>query len=731
MPSAPFHLLENKTLLYSPLRCSVLMELKIAFAIGAITTVVFAWSAEALAQFTQSGLKLVGSGAVGTAEEGYRVALSADGNTAIIGAPGDGTGGIGAAWVFTRNGRSWTQQGNKMVGNGAVGIGNQGTSVALSADGNTAIVGGDRDNSNVGAAWVYTRTGGVWTQQGNKLVGTNPVGTAQQGISVALSADGNTAAVGGPYDNSDVGAVWVFTRSGGVWTQQAKLIGTGAVGSAIFQGWSVALSADGNTLIVGGYGDNTSIGAAWVFTRSGGTWTQQGNKLVGSGAVGSPIDQGVSVALSADGNTAIIGGILDNSNTGAAWVFTRSGGVWNQQGNKLVGTGASGKAFQGAVALSPDGNTAVVAGSGDGSNTGAVWVFTRTAGVWTQQGSKLVGTGAVGQAQQGSGVAVSCNTVAVGGFGDNNFTGALWIFAAWPPSHDVNGDCMSDILWYNTSSGQTLAWLVNATSVVGGGSIGSASSPWAIGGQRDFNGDGFSDLLWHNASTGQTVVWFLNGTSIIGGGSLGSVVSPWTVAGTGDFNGDGFADVLWYSSTSGQAVIWLLKGTSVIGGGSPGSAGSPWTIAGTGDFNGDAMTDILWYNNSTGQAVIWLMNGTSVTGGGSPGSVASPWAVVGTGDFNGDGKSDILWRNGTSGQLVIWLINGTTTASGGSPGSVANPWIVAQTGDFNGDLKSDILWVNPNTGQLVAWLLNSATVVGGGSLGSAASPWQVQGVNAD
>jgi hypothetical protein len=89
---------------------------------------------------------------------------------------------------------------------------------------------------------------------------------------------------------------------------------------------------------VGGYGDNSNTGAAWVYTRSGGVWTQQGSKLVGTGVIGSA-EQGRSVALSGDGNTAIVGGNVDNSLTGAAWVYTRSNGVWTQQGSKLVGTG--------------------------------------------------------------------------------------------------------------------------------------------------------------------------------------------------------------------------------------------------------------------------------------------------------------------------------------------------------------------------------------------------------
>jgi hypothetical protein len=157
----------------------------------------------------------------------------------------------------------FTQQGPKLIGTGAIG---QGASVALSGDGNTAIVSGS-------AACVFTRGNGVWTQQGNNLA---------TGTSVALSADGNTAIVGAP---TGTGGAWVYTRSGGVWTQQGdKLVGTGAAGGNVNQGASVALSADGNTAIVGGPGDNIANmgynGAAWVFSRSNGVWTQQGRPYV-------------------------------------------------------------------------------------------------------------------------------------------------------------------------------------------------------------------------------------------------------------------------------------------------------------------------------------------------------------------------------------------------------------------------------------------------------------------
>ncbi len=337
------------------------------------------------------------------------------------------------------------QQGNKLVGSGAFGSPSQGSAVAVSADGATAIVGGYYDAFGVGAAWVYVRANGIWSQQGPKLVGAGATGNALQGLSVAISGDGNTAIVGGPDDDHDsfagpaAGAAWVFTRTNGVWGQQGpKLIGAGAGGNA-GQGFSVAISGDGNTALVGGPGANNSIpftpGAAWVFTRTSGVWSQQGPKLTGTGAaVGNP-GQGVSVALSADGNTAVVGGYLDNQNTGAIWVFTRTNGVWNQQGPKLVGTGVVGVGgTQGqSVGLSGDGNTAISGASAENQGIGAAWVFTRTNGVWSQMGNKLVGAGGVGVQYQGSSVALSGDghTAIVGGISDHPL-GAAWVYVSAP-----------------------------------------------------------------------------------------------------------------------------------------------------------------------------------------------------------------------------------------------------------------------------------------------------------
>jgi hypothetical protein len=384
--------------------------------------------------FLQQGSKLTGGEEIGKGQLGESVALSADGNTALIGGFAD-NGEVGAAWVFTRSGSTWTQQGPKITGGGEVGKGRFGYSVALSTDGNTALIGGPRDNTSVGAAWAFTRSGSTWEQQGPKLTGGGETGKGQVGFRVALSADGDTALIGGPADNGFVGAAWAFTRSGSTWEQQGpKLTGAGEIGTGEF-GAGVALSADGNTAVISGGGDNGAVGAAWAFTRSGSTWAQQGEKLTGGGEVGSG-HFGFRVALSEDGNTALIGGGADSGEAGAAWVFTRSGSTWEQQGPKLTGGGEVGAGHFGySVALSADGNLALIGGLADASEVGAAWVFARSGSTWEQQGGKLTGGGEIGQGLFGYGVALSADgtTALIGGGGDNSGLGAAWVFVNAPP----------------------------------------------------------------------------------------------------------------------------------------------------------------------------------------------------------------------------------------------------------------------------------------------------------
>lgn len=379
-------------------------------------------------QFVQLGDKLLVHGSTSDPRQGLDVDVSGDGRTAVIAGPGDNNG-EGGIWVFVRQNDAWVQQGGKLLGTGAEENAYQGASVAISDDGNTIIVGGTNDAYGTGAAWVFVRSGGTWVQQGTKLVGSGATYKSNQGGGVVLSHDGNTALVGGYGDSNRVGAVWVFVRSGGVWIQQGpKLVGSGSAERPA-QGGSIDLSADGNTAVVGGSADSTEIGAFWTFTRSGDTWSQMGEKVVAPGGVGIQY-QGCDVSISADGNTALIGANGDSGLTGCARVYMREGNAWVQQGEKLVpwdvgyhsGVGSS-------VALSDDGNTAVVGAMRDDSQRGALWVFKRDAGAWSQYGIKLVGTGGSWDARQGR-VAISgdATTVFSGGVWDNSGIGATWVF---------------------------------------------------------------------------------------------------------------------------------------------------------------------------------------------------------------------------------------------------------------------------------------------------------------
>jgi phage gpG-like protein len=482
---------------------------------GAGVTFVFTRSGE---KWTQQGKALAGSGAVGGESLfGISVSLSANGNTALIGARRD-NGNVGATWVFTRSGEAWSQQGGKLVGGGETGAGQFATAVALSSDGNTALVGGSEDYVGVGAAWAFTRTGENWTQQGEKLTGGDETDTGQLGRSLALSSDGNTALIGGPDDNAKVGAAWVFTRSGGVWSEQAKLTASGESGEGEF-GLNVALSSDGNTAVIGGPADNGRVGAAWVFTRSGGKWEQQGGKLTAGGESGKG-EFGLGTALSADGNTALIGGPEDNANVGAAWVFTRSGAVWTQQGEKLTGAGEVGKAGFGlGAALSSDGNTALIGGGSDNvgpfEGVGAAWVFTRSGGKWTQQGEKLTGGGEVGKGNFGESVALSSdgNSAVMGGALDNGEVGAAWVFVR------------SGAKWTQQGEKLTGAGEIGKGEFGFGVALSSDGSTALIGGLGD---NGEVGAAWMFTRSGET--WSQQGAKVTGSGETGKGFFGWQVA---------------------------------------------------------------------------------------------------------------------------------------------------------------------------------------------------------
>jgi PKD repeat protein len=276
---------------------------------------------------------------------------------------------------------------------------------------------------------------------------------------------------------------------------------------------------------------------------------------------------------------------------------------------------------------------------------------------------------------------------------------------------DFNGDGMADLLWYNASTGETAAWLMNGSSV-SAWTVLITDPDWKVIEAADFNGDGKTDLLWYNASSGQTAAWLMNGTNVSAWTVL--ITDPdWRVTAAADLNGDGKADLLWHNKITGQTAAWIMNGTSV----------STWTVLisdpdwnviGTADLNGDGMADLLWYNATTGQTAAWLMNGTSTTAW-SAFPTDSNWKVVAAADLNGDGKADLLWRNKTTGQTTAWLMNGTERTAMASLMSDPN-WAVTASADLNGDGKADLLWYNTTTGQTSAWLMNGTNATSGANL---------------
>ena len=636
------------------------------------------------AVWNQQGEKLTGGGEVGEGKFGSSVALSDHGDTALIGAPRDSSD-IGAAWVFVRSGGVWSEQGEKLIGGGEVGEGEFGSSVALSGDGNTALIGGLRDNSHQGAAWVFTWSGSSWTQQGEKLTGAGETGEGRFGFSVALSADGKAALIGGPGDNGGAGAAWVFTWTGSTWAQQGgKLTGGGETGEGEF-GSSVALSETGDTAMIGGPEDDTATGALWAFTRSGGVWSQQGPKLTGGEEGNSQF--GVLVALSADGNTALIGGPGDNDDAGAAWVFTRSGGVWSQQGPKLTGKGETGiggiGGFGVSVALSADGNTALIGAPADNGGLfgkGAAWVFTRSDGIWTQQGEKLVGdctsncanegTGETGNAWFGYNVALSAdgNTALIGGFRDNGWQGAAWVFmrsgSTWTQQGEkLVGDCTSSCANDGTGeTGEGMFGTMVALSADGNTAlIGAWNDNSVLAGNDHYSGKGAAWVFTRSGSN-----WTQQGEKLVGDCTSNCAKEGTGETGEGRFgvsealSADGNTALIagiddnstrgaaWVFTRSGST--WTQQGEKFTGGGEAGEGEFGTNVALSAD--GDTAMIGAWRDNG-GRGAAWAY-------------VNPPTATTGAATSVGETGATLNGTLGAGGASTAYFQYGTTAAYGAS-----------------------------------------------------------------
>ena len=328
--------------------------------------------------------KIEASDAQASDRFGRLVSISSDGNTAIVGALYEDTGGAdaGAAYIFTKSGSSWSQQAKIQASDKEAGD-EFGSSVSISGDGNTAIVGAyfeDTGATDRGSAYVFVRSGTTWTQQA-KLAPSVTQSSQRFGI-VSISSDGNTAVVGAYGENWPAGAVYIYIRSGTTWSQQARI----AIGGGYFFGSSLSISGDGLTLAVG-VGQEPAL---YIFAKSGTTWPQQA-KITGIvfGSVGEGI--GAPVSISSDGNTIIFGASREDTgatNAGSAYIFTRSGTSWSEQAKIQASDKEANDYFGSSVSISSDGLTAIVGAGGEdtgGADAGAAYIFKRSGSTWSQQ----------------------------------------------------------------------------------------------------------------------------------------------------------------------------------------------------------------------------------------------------------------------------------------------------------------------------------------------------------
>lgn len=300
-----------------------------------------------------------------------------------------------------------------------------GTTVAMSGD--TIVVGADYDDDNgtdSGAAYVFRNVAGVWVQEAKLLPNDGSAG-AHFGQAVAI--DGNTIAVGAYLDDAlglaDAGSAYVFVRNGTMWTQESKLVADDA-SAADRLGLSVAI--DGDTVLAGAYWadvQGSQDGAAYVFVRMGTTWYQEAKLSADDGQ--SFDDFGVRLAI--DGDLAVVAAHVDDDNgadSGSVYAFGRNAGLWVPQGKIKPADGQAGDQFGFSVAIR--GQTFIAGASGDddqGTDAGAAYIFTRIGGMWTQE-SKLYASDAAAGDVFGTAVSLTDDMVIVGSYNDDTAAGA-------------------------------------------------------------------------------------------------------------------------------------------------------------------------------------------------------------------------------------------------------------------------------------------------------------------
>jgi hypothetical protein len=322
---------------------------------------------------------------------GISLSISKDNNYLIVGAGDDDGAGnsnvvSGCAYIFTRSGSSWTQQAILRHSDAAVADRLGEFDVDINNDGTYAIATATAKDSYTGAVYVFARSGSTWTQQAKLTAEGNAATSSFFGYEASINGDGSYVIVGQHLANSSAGNVYIFARSGSTWTRQLRQVGS--VSNARL-GASVAMSESGTYAAAGEILSGTG-GQVFVFTRSGSTWTM--SSAIVPSDIGSADQFGVSVAIEDD--YLVVGSRNDDddgSASGSAYVFTRSGSTWTQQAKLTASDAQAGDQFGESVGLSQDTNYIVVGapdedgGAGDPATwAGAAYVFERDGSTWTQ-----------------------------------------------------------------------------------------------------------------------------------------------------------------------------------------------------------------------------------------------------------------------------------------------------------------------------------------------------------
>ena len=354
-------------------------------------------------------------------QSGYSVSISSDGTNVAIGAIGNSGGGsdAGQVRVYQYSNNAWAQIGLDIDGEAA---GNQsGMSVALSGDGTTVAIGAS-GNSGINGAYsghvrVYRNIAGTWTKLGADIDGeaTNNA----SGSAVAISLDGNIVAIGAPFNSDNgnsAGQVRVYQYSNNAWTKiGADIDGESSNDNS---GQAVAISSDGTIVAIGApqnsNGNGNGSGQVRVYRNIAGTWTKLGADIDGE-AAGDV--SGSSVAISSDGTTVAIGAPFNDgtgNSAGQLRVYQYSNSSWTKIGSDIDGNAASDGSGR-SVAISSDGTIVAVGApqsSMFSSEKGYVKLYKNVSGTWTLIGQKIDGE-ASGDAS-GSSVSISSNGTIVG-----------------------------------------------------------------------------------------------------------------------------------------------------------------------------------------------------------------------------------------------------------------------------------------------------------------------------